>query len=283
MARPKFLDKLQRERKRKLFETERLPKAVKEHLKKKPFGLGTSLGAPLPDIKTDWIRRVEQWKDNREKLEQQFPGIFTNEFLYNLQRVGGRKEGEARRFHLGKENMFVSANGMHWYDLVIKKFNKGARSSPENQAKTLHSLHVIYKWLIESRGFPKPKNFELLIPEVITYKGPFSVMRYIEGAVTLEKVPKEFRNEIWNYVLNFGKSIYHAKNKVISHFENAGLVYPSPDFNPSNILVKLRPVNNVVYIIDQFSEKVRAKEPRFRHGSMRYLHEERPTTRRRDL
>lgn len=286
MARLKLLNKLEMERKRKLFETERLPKSVKEHLERKTSGLGAPLGSPLPNIKVDWLGRIEKWRYNREKLERQFPGIFSNEFFLKLPRVGGGREGEVRRLHLGKENVFISSSGMHWYDLIIKKFKKGARSSPENQAKTLHSLHIIYNWLMANKMLPESKNFELRVAEVIAYKGTFLAMRYIKDPLSLGQLPSDLRKEAWGLVTNFGRSISNAENRLIRHYERAGLVYPSPDFVPPNILIRLRGragERGQTYIFDQFSEPVRAKERRFRKESIRRMVENRPITEKRQI
>ncbi|MBI2530117.1 MAG: hypothetical protein HYW05_03160 [Candidatus Diapherotrites archaeon] len=283
MARPKWIKGLERERRRKLFETERLPKSVKGYLEKKQ-GLGAPLGSPLPDLKVDWLGRIEKWRYNRAKLERQFPGIFTNEFFLKLPRIGGGGEGEVRHFHLGKENVFVSSSGMHWYDLIIKKFKKGARSSPENQAKTLHSLHKIYNWLTANKMLPESKNFELRVAEVIAYKGPFLAMRYIKDPLSLGQLPSDLKHEAWGLVVGFGKSIYNAQGRLIRHYESAGLAYPSPDFVSPNILIKLRDrpgEKGQTYVIDQFSETTRAKKSRFRRGSMKRIYEKRPTTARR--
>src|SRR3989344_6280913 len=121
MARLKWLNKLEIERRRKLFETKRLPRIVKELLEKRHLGIGAPLGRQLPNIKVDWLGRIEKWRYNREKLERQFPGIFSKEFFLKLPKGGGGREGEVRRLHLGKENVFISSSGMHWYDLIIKK------------------------------------------------------------------------------------------------------------------------------------------------------------------
>src|SRR3989338_8892718 len=158
----------------------RRPKEVRAAIQnRRPKGLGSRLGrglAPVPAA--DWVGREARWVKNRQTLEQDFPGFFTTRFFSRLPRLGGRGEGEVRRF-VPKEP-FVSSSGIKWNSLAVKKFKKGARSNPQNQARTLYSLNLMMKYLSSTGRLPKA-DFEIRIPEAITIKGPFLVMRDLSG------------------------------------------------------------------------------------------------------
>lgn len=239
------------------FEQHRRPKYEKL-ARAKIKGLGSPLGKSYQKITpADWIKRQRGWDYNRKMLETQFPEIFSTVFFSKLKRLGGRHEGEVRELLIDRAQPFVSTSGIHWYKLAIKKFNKGAKSNPENQARTLHSLHLMVDYLVKTGQLPQ-SPFEIRIPEVIAYKGPFLVMRHLGEEHNIradsENLPRALKEQIFQAVIGLGIKITQSQRKLIRQFKDAGLQYPSPDFLPSNVIAAVK--NNKItriWIFDQFS------------------------------
>ncbi|MDO8625363.1 MAG: hypothetical protein Q7R47_04745, partial [Candidatus Diapherotrites archaeon] len=151
----------------------------------------------------------------------------------------------------------------------IKKFFSNARSNPENQARTLHSLNLILDYFIKN-GLMKKRPFSIGVAEAIAYKGPFLAMRDLSGStmVRSDKLPTVFREEVHRAMLDFGRLISLSENRMQTVFANAGLLYPTPDFIPSNIICHVKNGRfDRAWIIDQFHDP-KAVDPRLRRESV---------------
>ena len=247
----------------------RLTAEQKKQLQKK-HGLGALVGKPLPaflgKLLPDWIERQRKWIFNRSVLERMIPRIFESSFFSRQPFLGGRKEGEVRRLIFPRNNPFVSFSGMRWYSVAIKKFHRHSMSGAENQARTLHSLNLIVRYFKQQNMMPKTA-FEVRVAEVITFKGPFLVMRDLSGKnmVTADKLDSNLKLEVVSFLRQLSARINGASSRMVKHFEKADLVYPNTDFDLSNIICKMK--NGKIeeaWIIDQFSK---FQDSRFRRKS----------------
>jgi len=247
-------------------EIHRLPKREKQRIAK-TAGLGSALGRGFPEVRSAfWSSRNQKWEENRIVLESQFPQIFSKKHFSSLKFLGGRGEGEVREFLTAEP--FTSSSGLKWYALAIKKFHKHSRSNPRNQAEALHSLNLMLNYFKHNNMIRAP--FEPTVSEPLAFKGPFLVMRHLAGPneVRADKLPPELQKQVFDFANKFSKAIYFAEKSLINRFEAAGLHYPSPDFVPSNFVATVKGGRIVrLWIIDQFKEPVRSKEPRYRRHS----------------
>jgi hypothetical protein len=250
--------------------------------KTKVSGLGSPLGKGIPEVSAiDWIRREERWNYNRNELERRIPNVFTSGFFATLPFLGGRSEGNVRELTFEEDKPFISNSNLFWYKLAIKKFHKHARSSPEDQARTMHSLRLISHFWLNQGEWPTVtyKNHKMplvRIPEALTFKHPFLVMRSITGDnyVRADHLPVETKTEVYKVMKHIGKLIAEQRQLLVRHFKRSGMKYPTPDFIPSNIITKLDGKGRLgeIWIIDQFSVSGGpTDEKSLQHGGMRRL------------
>ena len=233
----------------------------------------------------DWLLREKRWSYNRAELERLVPNIFTSEFFSALPLLGGRSEGVVRELTLDEKSPFVSFSGMKWYKLAIKKFNKHPRSGAEEQARTLHSLHMIAEFWLERGQWPtvllngskKSRKLPLVrVPEALTYKFPFLVMRSITGNsyVRADHLPVDQRQEVYRAVNRVGRLIAVQEERLMRRFKQAGMRYPAPDFIPTNVIVSVNAEGEIkeIWIIDQFSVPGGpTDEKALQHGGLRRM------------
>lgn len=138
---------------RKKIDAYRLPQDLRERFKFKVPGIGKFAGKSLPLLDpASWGLRQRQWLYNIVELEKVCPRAFESYFFNTLPLLGRGKEGEVRKLHL--EETFYSYLGIPWKDLAIKKFHKGSKTTPENQARTLHGLNTMYSYLAKNNFLP---------------------------------------------------------------------------------------------------------------------------------
>lgn len=254
------------------YDVHRLRRSEKAELLRVP-GLGSDLGEGLPTISvTDWVPKYRQWGRDRQGLEDRVPGIFTTECFLRLPYHAGRREGNVRELVFDRHDPFVSVTGMRWKKVMIKKFNKWAISDPEDQARTMYSLHRLLKFWIE-RG---EVAMQIGVPEVITFKWPYLVLRSLTGKryVREDRLPGDQQRLVRSELIRLNRRITASEQRLINRFKAAGYQYPSPDFIPSNIITEVDNAGGVekIWIIDQFSvPKGSTGERKLQHGSMRRM------------
>ena len=94
------------------------------------------------------------------------------------------------------------------------------------------------------------------VPEAITYKYPFMVMRDLSGAsyAKVDALPEDLREDVYGIVRQFGTLLVRIEQRWIEHFkDDAKLAYPNPDFNPTNIIVQITSDRKIwaIWVIDQ--------------------------------
>jgi hypothetical protein len=225
------------------------------------------LGHGLPDfLVVNWENRQIRWDYSRRELERLIPNIFTTEYFMGLPRLGGGREAEVRELVFPTNKHFLSYSNILWRQIAIKKFNKDARSDPFKQARSMHSLELLSQFWFAAGALPsvdgEPKVPLIKVPQVITYKYPFCVMKSLhvnrpDGDPLYLKVTqaeREIRHRVYKNILRFGHLLY-KEHKLIERFKSAGIEYPNLDLNPANIFVQMGPTKNMtgIWVLDQSS------------------------------
>ncbi len=222
-------------------------------------------GLPMFTV-MDWQARQERWEYSRMGLERLIPDVFTMDYFLKLPRLGGGREAEARELVFDQGTVFRSFSGIVWPRVVIKRFYWHSRTDQLKQARAMHSFHILSDFWFRCGRLPSvegnPAEPLIRIPEVITLKYPFSVMRSLNypDTVRADLLDRELKQKVYNNIVRFGNLlVYHQKEKVIRRFERAGLEYPNPDFNPKNVFAKLDHKNSSgirnIWVIDQASSE----------------------------
>lgn len=241
--------------------TERMDTYSPERLLRAEVSEKVRIREGLPDFAlVDWQARQKRWDFSRDALEKRIPNIFTMEYFLKLERVGGGREAEARELIFGKDNKFISASGQAWEKAVIKRFYNHSRTDQIKQARAMHSLHLLMDYWFENGLLPgredKPNKPLIKVPEFLTYKYPFGVMRSLNSPdiVRVDGLEERLRRIVYNKIFNLGHLVYTQGEKIISRYKSAGLEYPNPDFNAYNVFAEMRSSRlHAIWVIDQAS------------------------------
>ncbi len=267
-----------------------------------PAGLGTGLGGGLKHIRSlNWVIEEERLRDNREKIEKALReqkglhDVFSTAFFNskeNCFNIAAGDEGELRLFpvhsfdppvqiktYIRSETQTPIFAVESFRQLVIKRFKKHARSSPQNQARVLYSLRHFIGYLEKDLEW-KPKTTTPMTVRVscpLAIKANYAILRPFlrsQGYLALEELSPEIISDVHEIVMDLSHKILHAEKRLIRFFDDAGLVYPTPDFIPENFFLRFDkndPRQGHLIIVDQFSQPVNAKDPHFRHRQERWI------------
>jgi hypothetical protein len=225
------------------------------------LGLGSPLGEALPtNVLVDREAVLSKMMRRRGQLEEHAPGVFEMSHFLSLEHLGGRREGGVREIVFPDGEPFTTPHRT-WKKLAIKNFYKHARTGPEKQALAMHSLSVLcrewfIKGLLPSNGFGQGQPL-IKVPDAITFKYPFSVMRSLNepNILRADELSEHMKRTVYSRVFALEKLIVKCDRRKIENYKQRGIEYPNPDFNPTNVMVEMARGDRIwaIWIIDQSS------------------------------